>query len=496
MFLGARQRPHGRPAPGLLRKPLGSARASLLLLLLALVIAVPTRGQYGVEVVAVAIVLCALVAPVEYAVAAVALGPLLPICLGALPGWYMGSFRWILVFLGLAILWLRFSRSVASGRRRSTFNQFIALFGVMTFVSALFSTSPTLSLFKWTVLAACFLAGPFSTRRVVADYGPAAAKRWNSAWVLLLSPFLIGNVAALLFGLGQTFQAGAFRGVAGNANSFGAFTTLVLPLLACRFVYSTRESSSRRQALMILTIAATYLLVRSWSRASLSAALVGLFVVWAVHPRNRFTAIVVLVALVTGLVFLSAPDRSMSELENWVYKGKSGERLVEARVEQWRRGYEAFVENPLLGAGFGITSRREESWTLDTFRALKREQGSSVWAILGQVGLLGGVPFYLGLVTLLIRSTLYARAVQDPWLTGVVGSVWAGFANAFFEGWMAAPSSGLFWIFFLQCFFLSAVMNQLRPPQRVRYVPASPRRGEMRMPGPVPAFGSVRPART
>ena len=243
---------------------------------------------------------------------------------------------------------------------------------------------------------------------------------------------------------------------------------------------------------MILTIAATYLLVRSWSRASLSAALVGLFVVWAVHPRNRFTAIVVLGALVTGVVFLSAPDRSMSELENWVYKGKSGERLVEARTEQWRRGYEAFVENPLLGAGFGITSRHEESWTLDTFTALKREQGSSVWAILGQVGLLGGVPFYLGLVTLLIRSTLYARAVQDPWLTGVVGSVWAGFANSFFEGWMAAPSSGLFWIFFLQCFFLSAVMSGLRPPKRARHVSAAAGRGDMPMPGPVPTSASAR----
>ena len=374
--LGAPRRPVARavPASGLPWKSFSTtAKAALLLLLAALLVVVPTRGESGVEGMAVAIVLCAWVAPVQYAVAAVALGPLLPISLSALPGWYMGSFRWILVFLSAAILWLRFSRAVS--RRGSLFNGFMALYAVTTLVSALVSTSFTLSLSKWAVLAVCFLAGSYSARKAVGDYGPAAAKRWTLAWVLLLSPFLIGNVAALLFGFGQTFQSGTFRGLAGNANSLGAFIALVLPLLFCQFVYPTAVPSSRRQALMILTIAVTYLLVRSWSRASLLAACVSVFVVWAVHPRNRLTAVAVLAALVTGAVFLKAPSRSMIGLENWIYKGGSRERLVETRVAQWRLGYDAFVENPLLGVGFGITSRREESWTLDSFSGLKREQG-------------------------------------------------------------------------------------------------------------------------
>ena len=51
---------------------------------------------------------------------------------------------------------------------------------------------------------------------------------------------------------------------------------------------------------------------------------------------------------------------------------------LQARSEQWRRGIEAFQRSPMLGVGFGITSRREEFWALDSFEVLKEEQGSSL----------------------------------------------------------------------------------------------------------------------
>ena len=86
--------------------------------------------------------------------------------------------------------------------------------------------------------------------------------------------------------------------------------------------------------------------------------------------------------------------------------------------------------------------------------------------MLGQVGLIGTVPFYLAMLVILFRSAAYARAVRDPWFTGIVGATWAGFANSFLEGWMAAPGSGLFWFQLFQCFFLHIAMSRPRPAPR------------------------------
>ena len=467
-----------------------SAKLVLGLLWCALFLAVPSRGQSGIEFVTVAIVLCILFLPVQYASIAVALGPMLPTLMGSLPLWYTDKLRWARIFGGTAVLWFRCAK--VSGRfRGKSSTSFVALLGVYAAAALLtvaVSTSTTLSLSKWFVLVTAYGAFSLGARWVVGTYGPLAAKKWVQAWIVLLLPILIGDIAALFFGFGQTFQLGAYRGIAGNANGLGVIIAFVLPLLACQFVYARRRPSTKSQATAILMVALVYLLIVSWSRASVLACLVGTLVIWATHPRNQLTRFGVLAVVALTVVMLARPTRTVQRVENWIYKGKTHESLVSARAEQWRYGYDNFLKNPWLGVGFGITSDYEAQWSLGTFRYLKREQGSSLWAMLGQVGLIGTVPFYLAMLVILFRSAAYARAVRDPWFTGIVGSAWAGFANSFLEGWMAAPGSGLFWFQLFQCFFLHIAMSRPRPATRPAAARAfQPWRTLRARPAPAPA---------
>ena len=307
-----------------------NAKLVLGLLWCALFLAVPSRGQSGIEFVTVAIVLCILFLPIQYAAIAVALGPMLPTLMGGLPVWYTDKIRWALIFGGTAVLWFRCAK--VSGRfRGKSSTPFVALLGVYAAAALLtiaVSTSTTLSLSKWFVLVTAYAAFSLGARWVVGTYGALAAKKWVQAWIVLLLPILIGDIAALFFGFGQTFQLGAYRGIAGNANGLGVMIAFVLPLLACQFVYARRRPSTKSQATAILMVALVYLLMLSWSRASVLACLVGTFVVWATHPRNQLTRFGVLAVVALTVVMLARPTRTVQRVENWIYKGKTQESLV------------------------------------------------------------------------------------------------------------------------------------------------------------------------
>ena len=459
-----------RPAPR--HRGLG-ATVAFVALWGGLLVGMPSRGNSGAAIVVFAVLLGASVLPIEYAAVAATVPALLPALFGGLPEWYMGTFRWLFIFAGLAILVVRCVTLPASRgpRRWSPFQPLVGSFVAVAALSGLISVTPSLSLLKWCVLVAALAGSAIAGTKVVQTYRGAAARNWVRAWIACFSPILVVNVIAVLTGLGGgVYVQGGFRGLSGNANSLAAVLAVILPLFVCQFIYAKRKPDSRTWLLALLTMSAGFLLALSWSRASIAAGAVSLLVFWWIHPRNQLTRYAALVG-VLALWFVIFSPRFGDQVENWVYKGKTTDTLLQARAGQWRRGIEAFQRSPLLGEGFGITSRREESWALDSFEGLKKEQGSSLFAILGQTGLLGTIPLYAAILILLFSATRFARAVKDPWLSGVVSSSWAAFLNSFFEGWLAAPSSGLFWFFIFQLFFLSAIITHLRAPQRAGFRP-------------------------
>ncbi len=463
-------RPKGREP---YRKKNGRAwlTIELIILWIGMLWALTNRGGSGIILVVFASLLGTAALPLEYAAVAATVPALLPTIFDALPQWYMGTFRWIFLFAASAIVTLR-CVSTRTSRSSAAWSPFVALltaFAVVAAFSGLSSVSPSLSLLKWCVLMwALISAGAIGTK-IVEIHGGMAARKWACAWIACSSPVLVINILALLTGLGgEVFVQGSFRGLSGNSNSLGVMLAVVLPLLLCSFIYSKRKPDNLAWVLPMLTLGSGFLLMQSWSRASIAAFGGGLLTVWWIHPRNRLTRYAAVAGLAVLILMVSSAHFG-DRIEYWLYKGKGHDTLLTARTEQWKLGIEAFQQSPLLGVGFGITSRREEAWSLESFETLRVEQGSSFFAILGQTGLLGVVPFYAAILIVLIGSTRFARAVKDPWLTGIVSSCWVAFLNSFFEGWMAAPGSGMFWFLTFQLFFLNAVTTQLRMPRRLGF---------------------------
>lgn len=454
-----------------------SEKSSLGFLLLSLGICIATRGAVGTELLAVAMLCSFFFLPLEYVVGSLALGALLPTLLGALPVWYIDWGRWFLIFGGAAIVWFRLrpshrlSRSTPVSLFRVLFVTYAAVAGVTIFTS----TSPSLSAAKWLVLLVGLVMFRSYSQWLVSTRGGSAAAVWVRGWLFVLAPVLIGNTAAVLWGMEGSTAGSSLRGVAGNANSLGAIVALALPLLVCQFLYRRRRSSVLVQSYGILIVSGLFMLYASWSRASVGAFLVGMAVLLWIHPINRLNRFAVLGSLLLFAAFVMRPEGTLRSFESWLYKGRAEETLLAARSDQWELGYQNFRERPLLGIGFGVTAAAEEQWDLESFRYLKVEQGSSLSALLGQIGLVGSVPIYLGIIWLLLRSLHYARRVRDPWLSGVVAAGFVGFVNSFFEGWLAAPASGLYWFVVFQLFFLDAVMTSLKPPGRSSWFPVTSR---------------------
>ena len=462
----------------------GSEKFGFGFLLFSLCICMATRGAVGAEPLAAAIVLSYFLLPLEHVAASLALGPLLPLMLGALPPWYMELGRWFLMFGGAAIVWFRVRQSRGHSRSApvSWFRVLFILYTAVAGITVLISTSPSLSAAKWLLLLAALIIFWSYSQWLVMARGGSAAATWVRAWLFILTPILIGNVAARLLGLAGSTAASSFRGLSGNANSLGVILGLTLPLLACQLLYQRRRRSTLAQGYVILLAAGLFMLFATWSRASVGAFVVGMAVLLWIHPINRLNRFAVLGALLLLAAFVMAPGGVVGSLESWLYKGRASEDLLAARSQQWRLGFQNFRERPLLGMGFGVTAAAEEDWDLESFQYLKVEQGSSLSASLGQIGLLGSAPLYFGIVWIVIRSLHYARRVRDPWLSGVVAVAFVGFVNSFFEGWLAAPASGPYWLVVFQLFFLDAVMSNLRPTR-----PVAPVRGV-----PYPVSASLR----
>ena len=123
-----------------------------------------------------------------------------------------------------------------------------------------------------------------------------------------------------------------------------------------------------------------------------------------------------------------------------------------------------FERNPWLGQGFGVSLASQADWVLDAETGGSiQETGSSLWAALSQVGILGATGLWLALLGLLWQGFQFAWRVRDPWFSAVYGSVAALTVNAMFEGWMLAPGNFASTYFWVQCLFLNAVMCRFRP---------------------------------
>ena len=284
----------------------------------------------------------------------------------------------------------------------------------------------------------------------------------------------------------------------GNPNSLGAIAgvvlvpTLLWGMLAC-------NSDPRRVRITAALALAVLLLMSSFSRAGISAALIVFFLTCTALRRYRL--MIKGVAVVLALAFCAVafiphsaymPDVSSSESlgDAYLYKGKEAGGLLGSRRSVWQDTWDSIQTSPWFGTGFG-TSKISRDRTDMQYAAhhidswVVREHGNSYLAIAEWTGMLGVVPFY----ALIAFAAIYAgkvlvwlRRSENVFSPAVLLAmiVVAGLLHAMFEDWMFAVGYYLCVFFWTTAFMLADILpwrmmvvepNTVHVPSSIDYLP-------------------------
>lgn len=408
-----------------------------------------------------------LAAPPEYALGAIAAGFLVASCPQL--GTVFQPLRWALLLLGIAVLSLRFFLARTAARAvASKFMYLLSFFIAISALTLVTTVSFDFSTLKFVALLCLLFVAWRGASDVLAAYGPSGASRV----MLGMAVHPAGPIALSLlgyFGIGPSVVSNSgFGGYIRNSNGLGVLILIVLPWSASALFRSSRQSRERRFAFALVFLVLGYGLLLTAARGSIVGALLAFSVLCAVHADRKVAAILILFSALAGARTLSDPALLPSLAQRYFYKQRYAQALetnpLQSRIGPWKVSERTFLENPWLGLGFGVTSRAEMNWSFSSRSGPGAlETGSSLWSSLVQVGLLGSVPLFLAVVLLMIDAGRFAWRVKDPRFTGLYGSALALAVSAAFEGWLIAPGSFPATYFWLQCFFLNAVMSRYRP---------------------------------
>lgn len=374
--------------------------------------------------------------------------------------------RWVVLavgsFAGLAI-YLR--------NRSHKFNivHLFALFCVLSaIVSASVSTYPQEALLKSLSLFLLFLYGTTGAR--LASSTLEQSKLF--ARFLAIAEATVYVTAIAYFGLRQS--------IFGNPNSLGAVMgIIVIPILM--WGYLAEESIIRKRRFGFELCLAIALLMSSFSRAGIAAALISCLLLCLTARRYRLIVggVIALVAISVLVVIVVPPPVQESEDAHsesiasiFLYKGKPQEGILGSRKGPWDATLAVIKQHPWFGSGFGTSMTDLSANYFDLTRArfvdsrMVREHGNSYLAIMEWSGLLGVCPFYL-----LILATAWQarRALVSVRRTGNIYSpavpaaavVVAGFIGATFEDWLFAVGYHVSVFFWAMAFILPDLMQPM-----------------------------------
>lgn len=331
--------------------------------------------------------------------------------------------------------------------RTQSFSQFhlIASFCIVSaMVSAFVSEYPQEAVLKAVSLTLLFIYAACGGRIAVSVSQPALFFRRLVVACEILNVF----IAICYFGFRREFL--------GSPNSLGATMGVALvPVLLWGVISAERPMQRRRLSAGL--IVAMLLLMSSFARASIAAAMISSVLLCVSLRQYRLLikglALAILLA-VAAVMFVPEPTEETGLNSSgpvsaiFLYKGHAEGGVLASRRGVWTQTWDVIQQNPWFGSGFGTSSitddmtrvafaqRHVDSWII-------REHGNSYLAIMEWVGLLGVIPFY-ALLLLAARNAhmvfAWARRVGDtssPALPAATIIV-AGLVNALFEDWMFA----------------------------------------------------------
>jgi len=348
------------------------------------------------------------------------------------------SVRWLVLGVGAVIGLLAYLKH--HDRPFGAFH--FAAFGCVlaAAVSALVSSYPEVALLKASSLLLLFLYAATGARFAVVG---REERFFNS---LLLGCEILVYMTAIAY-LALRFE------FFGNRNSLGvAMGVVALPILLWGLLVSTDKAVRRRR--MIALVLCQLLLLISYERAGIVAALISSTLLCVSLRRYRVLFAGLAIALVTAAVVTAvvplqdAPQSDDGSLTSrFVYKGQRETGILGSRRSVWRQTIASLREHPGFGTGFGTSAtaydKTQVSQKFSSAGQVTREHGNSYLEIAEWVGLVGIVPF-TGLLLLLVANVaqvfLWMRRTGSPFSPAVPLAVFVAGAlvHAGFEDWLFA----------------------------------------------------------
>jgi O-antigen ligase len=374
------------------------------------------------------------------------------------------SARWFVLGLG-AVVGLTFYLK----NRVHTFGLFhlLALFcAVAALVSALASSYPRVAFLKALSLLMMFLYAAAGAR--IAVVGREA----KFLAELVLGCEILAYVSAISYFILR-------YPLYGNPNSLGVVMGIVVtPVLLWGVLVSEGTGSQRRRIFAL--ILSLLLLLSSYARASIGAALISSILVLVSLRRYRLLTIgagmavlgAVLVAVVFPLHDLEPNKNGETLTDIFLYKGERDQGIFGSRESPWDKTSSVIREHPWFGSGFGTSVTdyeiRPQDLSFRSVRGATREHGNSYLAIAEWTGLLGVVPFYALILVVAInvsRVLLWMRRTGSALSPAVpiAAVLAAGVVHATFEDWMFAVGYYMCVFFWALAFVLVDILPSAEP---------------------------------
>lgn len=396
-------------------------------------------------------------------------------------GWTIA--RWVFLTAGALI-----GSFIMLRERRHHFGLFHALatFSVLAaVVSAAVSRYPAFALLKASSLFLLFVYAGTGVRLAVTGH----EKRFFAG--LLTGCEIFVAALTLLYLAGDA--------VMGNPNSLGAVMVVIAPILLWGTLLD-QTSFVHRRRLLIFALS-MYLTFHSHSRAAMIAAFFSCGLLCLLLRRYRMLGqgIVILLILTTSSAIID-PEAFSKTLSDFsagiVYKGKDADLgFFQSRQSPWQGAIDSIRSHFWFGSGFGATDNGQDASAhlsaFETSDKATRENGSSYLTIVTWVGVLGVVPFFFMLLSLIgkvVHTVMWMLSTGNPFHPAVPLAmvIIAGLIHATFEDWLFAPGYYVCVFFWSLAFILADVAPWAPLPSFSRAWRPVPIR---------PGVGSIAPSR-
>ncbi len=370
--------------------------------------------------------------------------------------------RWIALCLIAGIVFLRWflARSFLFTKFRQEPLTGLEIFFVLVFSwlgnSIIESVNPPVAFMKWFVFLIFLL--------FCAAYSSLLKKREDL--ILALCPFFIFFVGFVwLTPISTRYYPQHLLSSMGFINGFLVFTNALGHFLsafgipALLFLLTYRLGRGMRIFLIITLFLAVYLTVYSGSRAGTftSFFIMGL-ALWR-WRRDEGFAFLKVTLFCLGFLFILMNTHIGEYFSRLLYKYPDESVILASRLDFWQRTLDSFHERPVWGFGFGV--QKENAGVPLAFYSIgAREQGSTYYGLLEEVGLLGSLPIFLFFGVLAYKCSLNLWRSSDPLDLFFSRVIFVGLGLAAFENYLLSLGNATS-ILVVLAFFLQERLKRL-----------------------------------